>query len=616
MVQRMINAIGHRGPDDAGVLADEEGRVALGHRRLSIIDLSPLGHQPMCSGGGRYWIVYNGEVYNYLELRAELEAEGYRFVSGTDTEVVLAAYVRWGAQALHRLRGMFAFAVWDSGIADGRRVAPGHLFLARDRFGIKPMLYTQRDGVLAFASELKSLLASGMVRREVGRQAVWDYLSLGSVPQPRTILAEVRALPAGHWLRVEQGGEPHIESYWDIAERRSGPTQIPESRAEAVTELRRLLDDAARSHMVADVPVGAFLSGGLDSTAVVGLMSQFVSHPIRTYSIGFETEHGHLNELSWARTAAERFGTDHTEVVVTAEMLRDEYPRLIEAIDQPSLDGTNTYFVARATREGVTVSLSGIGGDELFAGYPQFRRFARARRLAPAGLPIRASFHGLDRFVPRRITHELEFVRHDPLARHATVRRLLREREKQEAVAPDLLRGFEPLGLGEVYRPMLARPLADIVAEVSYVELTGYLVNTLLRDADAMSMAHSLEVRPVLLDHPLAEFAFTLPGEWKLRGGATKRIFRDAVTDLVPEEIATRRKMGFEFPLSRWLSSAIGGRAVDALQSPEAHSIFSTAFLEEAVAAVKGGRAVGNRLWAYVTLVDWMRQNRCGVAEA
>jgi asparagine synthase (glutamine-hydrolysing) len=614
MIRRMTDALAHRGPDDSAILADAEAGVTLGHRRLSIIDLSPLGRQPMSDPRERYWIVYNGEVYNYRELRRELEAHGHRFRSETDTEVVLAAYAQWGADALARLRGMFAFAIWDTGRVEGERVAPPHLFLARDRFGIKPLLYSFQDGTLLFASELKSLLASGRVPRVLDRQAVWDYLSLGSVPQPRTILAAVKSLPAGHWLRMEAGRAPELQAYWDIACGAAAHPRPP-SREDAVRELRALLEDAARSHLIADVPVGAFLSGGIDSTAVVGLMSQLVSHPIRTYSIGFENRYQGLNELSWARRAAQRFGTEHTEVVITGDMLREEYPRLIASIDQPSLDGTNTYFVSQATRAGVTVALSGIGGDELFAGYPHFRRFERAGRLAPHGMPVRASFHRLERVVPRRITHALEFLRLGPLERHASIRRLMTEPEKIAATAQSFRRSQRLTELTGFYASRLRPGLADAVQEMSYVELTGYMSHTLLRDADAMSMAHSLEVRPVLLDHPLAEFVFSLPGEWKL-GGSAKQLFCDAIPELIPTEIANRRKMGFEFPLSAWLAGAVRDRAVDALESAEARAIFSGAFLRQSRDQVESGQVSGNRLWAYVVLVDWIRRTGCHLADA
>lgn len=607
VIHRMTTCLAHRGPDDHAYFIDVEEGVALGHRRLAIIDPSPRGRQPMADPQGRYRIIFNGEIYNFGALRAELESHGHVFSTGTDTEVLLAAYIRWGAGCLDRLRGMFAFAVWDSGRIKGTRMAEPSLFVARDRFGIKPLLYAYVDGVFCFASELRAILASGLVPRTVSRQSVWDYLSLGSVVQPRTILSHAAALPAGCWLRIIPGGSPQIQRYWDIAEA-ARPVAIGEQ--ESTRELRRLLDDAARAHMIADVPVGAFLSGGLDSTAVVGLMSQFVSHPIRTYSLGFETRHQRYSELQWAKVAADRFGTDHTEVVITDDEVKGEYDRLIDAIDQPSLDGTNTYFVSRAARCGVTVSLSGIGGDELLAGYPQFRGFVRAERLAPRGLRINADIHALERFMPRRIARALEFVTASPMERYATVRRLMTEREKERSTSAAFRAGFEPMSLAANYAEKLRSELGT-VAQVSYIELTGYMVDTLLRDVDAMSMAHSLEVRPVLLDHPLAEFAFGLPGELKISGTETKKIFRDAVRDLVPEEIGSRTKKGFALPLGEWLAGSMRSRAVDALESSEARAVFDRGFLQEAKSAVATGRLTDSRLWAYVVLLDWMSRNGC-----
>jgi asparagine synthase (glutamine-hydrolysing) len=607
----MTEAIAHRGPDDSGEFVDVEARIALGHRRLAVIDPSPLGHQPMDYADGRYRTVFNGEIYNFRELREELERAGCRFTTHTDTEVVLAAYATWGATAIERLRGMFALAIWDRG-HPGKGVPPS-LFLARDRFGIKPLLFSYHQGVFSFASELKSLLASGLIPRTVDRQAVWDYLSLGSVPQPRTILAHVQTLPAGCSLRIQPGERPRVEQYWDIADRaraqRSGRA-VP--RSEAIREVRRLLDDAARAHMIADVPVGAFLSGGIDSTAVVGLMSQHSRTPIKTYSVGFESRYSRYSELAWARLVAERYGTDHSEVIVTEAMVGAQYDDLVGAIDQPSLDGTNTFFVSQAARTGVTVSLSGIGGDELFAGYPQFRRILRAARLAPRGLPVGASLGAARRLVPNRVVAALAFLQAPPLERHASVRRLMTEAEKWGSTAPSFREDFDPVPLDHLYRQRM-RPDLDPVAQVSYDELTGYMLNTLLRDADAMSMAHSLEVRPVLLDAPLAEYVFSLPGDMKVAGNVGKKLFLDALGDLIPPEIATRRKMGFELPLAEWLGGTLAERAKNALQSPEARSLFSAEYLDAAGEVLREPRRGGMRLWSQVMLIEWMRLHRCTV---
>jgi asparagine synthase (glutamine-hydrolysing) len=606
----MLDRIAHRGPDDEGTWHDDARQVALAHRRLSIIDPTPAGHQPMSGAGGRLQMVYNGEVYNFAELRAELEALGERFRSHTDTEVIVAGYARWGADVLPRLRGMFAFALWDA--------EAGELFLARDRLGIKPLYWARtKEGAFAFASELTALLAGGVVSRRVDRQAVWEFLSCGAVAQPRTILADARALPAGHWMRV-RGGETETVRWWDLEaatrERRRGLAGIP--YAQAVDGVRERLRDAARAHMVADVPVGAFLSGGIDSTAVVGLASGLVSHPIRTFAVGFEARHAALSELKWARLAAERFGAEHTEVIVTAADAAESFDALVEGCDQPSLDGTNTWFVSRAARMDVPVSLSGLGGDELFAGYPHFRRFALGSRLAPAGAPmLGTAMDNFGRALPWAWRAELQSIAACPVERLAAVRRLMTEDEKARAVAPVLRGGME--APAERLRGLM-REGVDDVQQVSYVEASGYLRDTLLRDADAMGMAHGLEIRPVLLDHELAEYVFALPGRYKLAKGQTKRVLVDALAGVLPDEIARRRKMGFELPLNAWLGTVLRERARALLDGRAAREIFAPAYLAAQRAeldALAAGAKRLPRLWAHVALLAYLERHGLEMGE-
>ncbi len=615
VIKAMTDAIAHRGPDDQGIWVDATGPVALGHRRLSIIDLSPAGHQPMSYAGGRYWIAFNGEIYNYQALRAELEQRGHCFRSGSDTEVILAAYAEWGERCVERLRGMFAFALYDRGpgAIEGQPAVgdEAQLFLARDRFGIKPLYYAEANGVRLFASELKALLASGLVSRQTDTQALWDYLALGSVPQPRTLLAGVQALPAGHTMTVPLRGEPCIRRYWDVVENAmaAAPTVRKLGRVDASRELRRLLEEATRLHMIADVPVGAFLSGGIDSTSIVGLMSQHVSKPLRTYSVGFESRHQRLSELQWAKIAAERFHTEHTEVVVTGEQVAAEYDRLVDAIDQPSLDGTNTYFVSKATRAGVTVSLSGLGGDELFAGYPHFRWFRQIE--AWDRLPIgRSAKRPILRALRGRYAPPAHFLGKSLLERHATIRCLAGEAERRQMTAA-ALQGRGPLQpLTGLYERLLPAGL-DVVSQVSAVELRGYLCHTLLRDADAMSMAHALEVRPVLLDHVLAEFAMAMAPERKLDGRTAKLAFVDAVRDLLPEPIVTRPKRGFEMPLFQWLAGPLRERALGVLASPCAASVFGRDYLMQARAWLQSPQQEHVPLWAHVLLIEWLQRYRC-----
>jgi asparagine synthase (glutamine-hydrolysing) len=573
----MGDAVAHRGPDDSGVF--EDAGVAFAFRRLSIIDLSACGHQPMPYANGRYWIVFNGEIYNFAELRRELEAQGHRFVSHSDTEVILAGYAQWGGDVVQRLRGMFAFAIYDREVAE--------LFLARDRFGIKPLYFTVRNSTFLFASELKALLASGLVPRRLDLDALGVYLSLGSMPQPHSALAGVEMLPAGCVMRVRRDLTMTTSRYWNLAD----APPLDGKPADAPHRLRALLEEATRLHMIADVPVGAFLSGGIDSTAVVGLMTRASGQRIRTFSVGFAEADGSVtDEREWARLAAERFGSEHTEVVVTGDDVAAQFDRLVRAIDQPSLDGTNTFLVSQAAARELKVALSGLGGDELFAGYPHFRRLHRAARLGRIGRILR--------YVPGRFLRDRELITMTPAERYATLRVLVEE----DVANPQL--GLARTPLAALYAPLLNG--ADSIATTTYIETRRYLADTLLRDADAMAMAWSLEVRPVLLDHKLAEFAFALPAKLKL-GAINKPLLVDAVRDLLPPELLARRKTGFELPLQSWLIGALRERALDAFSSQTARTLFAQPFLAETVAMLRDRRRPPLRTWAYLVLVEWAR---------
>ncbi len=608
VIEAMIEVQAHRGPDDRGIFVDDAHQVALGNCRLSILDLSSAGHMPLRFSNERLWITHNGEVYNFRLLRAELARKGYVFTSGTDTEVILTAYVEWGAECLSRLRGMFAFAIYDGRERDGRE----RLFLARDRFGIKPLYWAQIGGVFLFASELKGLLASGLINRRLDHQAIWDYLSLGSVPPPRTMLVGVRALPPGHYMVVQQG-KVRIEQYWDLYKppEQSNPLASL-TLSEAALELRRLLEEATHLHMLADVPVGAFLSGGVDSTAIVGLMSRQVSRSLKTYSIGFEGAGKRFSELRWARIAAERFGTEHTEVIVTGEDVKLEFDRLIAAIDQPSVDGVNSYFVSKAARTGVTVALSGLGGDEFFAGYPQFRWFAWAEHLAPTGSPTLALLSPALAILPGRWRVPLRFLAARPLERHSSVRRIFTEREKR-SLAPSLLDGENTLQpTSRFYAPLL-HPEWDGVTQTTYVEARGYMAHTLLRDTDVMSMAHSLEVRVPFLDHVVAEFAFRLPGCFKLNGADTKIVLVRALSDLLPQAIMKRRKMGFQFPMRDWLAGPLRNRVHEVLCSRQAAYLFDQQRLFKVQTDVFEGKRSYIHLWLPTVLVAWAQLYGCSL---
>jgi asparagine synthase (glutamine-hydrolysing) len=547
---------------------------------------------------GGLHVVYNGEIYNFREIRGELQRMGMRFHTESDTEVLLASWQTWGPSCVARLRGMFAFGLWD----EDRR----ELTLVRDRLGIKPLYYAQVQDAFLFASEVRALLASGSVSRKLDRQAVWDYLAHGSVAEPHSIVRDVRALPPAHMLRV-CGGVTTVERYWDVVEATSGArAAAPPAYPEAVEELRRRLECATKYHLVSDVPVGAFLSGGIDSTGVVGLATEVSGSSIRTFSVGFGREHASMDELKWARLVADRFGTEHTEVVVSGAMVGNLLDRAAAALDQPSVDGTNTLVVSQAARQDVVVALSGLGGDELFAGYAHFARFARRARPNRSAQVLRnLAGERATAVLPGRVRSAISDLADTPAQRLAHFRMLGDDGSRRAAVASGFLGLFEPSSAAARTATLLREDL-DAVAQVSYAELNGYLRDTLLRDADAMSMAHGLEMRPVLLDHDVVEFAFSLPGEYKDDGGRPKRILVDALADLVPKAVVERRKMGFELPLASWLSGPLKGRALALLDSKAAGGLLSRDFRDLLRRQLHGRRGSSHRLWGVMILLAYI----------
>lgn len=602
VVEAMVEALHHRGPDGGAVWTDPEARVAMGHRRLAIIDLSEAGQQPMSDASGRYVVTFNGELYNYRALRLELEQAGETFRTHTDTEVLLVAWQRWGLDCLDRLRGMFAFAIWD------RHTRTLHA--ARDRFGIKPLYFAERDGGLVFASELRALLASGLVERRADPTALVDYLRYGAFRQPRTLLAGVHALLPGHWLRW-QDGRLTQGAWWDLETRTRSLRKALHgiSRADATAELRRLLEDAARHHLVGDVEVGGFLSGGIDSTAVVGLMTLASGRPVRTFAVGFTGQHARLSELEFARVAARRHGSIHTEVVIEDADVERAAEALTRDIDQPSIDGTNTWFVSRAVAGELRVALSGLGADELFGGYSHFRRIGLSARLAPGGW---TALSGLTKRLPARLRVPLETLQADEIERLAALRRLLDD-EAIASLAPTIA------AAGEDARAQVARllhPDLDTAAQVSAFEVSTYLRDTLLRDGDALSMAHSLEVRPLLLDHPLAEFAFALPSRLKHSLTRGKTIFVDSVRDLLPDEVVNRPKRGFELPLGDWLRGPLRERAMAAFMGAAADELLSRQGRAGLVDALSSQGPTPRHAWSLFMLLQYLDHHGISVDAA
>jgi len=570
----------HRGPDDSGVLEDE--RVTLGMTRLAIIDVSHAGHQPMTSPDDQIAIVYNGELYNFREERVLLEKLGYTFRSTSDTEVVLRMYEHYGDDFLLRMRGMFALAIHD------RR--HGRLLLARDQLGIKPLLYTTVRNQLIFASEIKALLASGLVEPEIDPVALRLLLTHGAIIQPHTILRGVKMLLPAHRLIVTAGQEPRVERYWSLGLDRSDLRA--QSYEEQIDAVRHALEESVRSQMVSDVPLGAFLSGGLDSSLLVALMAKHTSgERLKTFSVGFEAEGEHIDETDHAQTTAQFLGTDHSRVVVRGEDVRDRIEQIAYALDQPTVDGVNSYFVSAAARQRVTVAISGTGGDELFAGYPWFEQMAfeeTRRRAAPLKsaakslLTSLARQHVLDSLVPLRGGYRFGTWRDDAgfLVRYYAANPMFEAPWTARLLARDV-RSAAQAGRSPHHDLSAIDELLNgsVIERVTALCVRGYTANQLLRDIDAASMAHSLEVRVPFLDPVIADLALSLPDGAKLGGdprassdsprsyreAGTKRILLDVAKDLLPRGFDMRPKTGFSMPFKSWLKGPLRDVLLDTL---------------------------------------------------
>src|SRR6185437_6805016 len=553
LLGRMAQSQRHRGPDDEGIevlpTAIPGVGLALGQRRLSILDLSPAGHQPMHDPTSGLWTVYNGEIYNHLDLRKEL---GGQYRSTCDTETLLTALGRWGVEAVHRFHGMFAFAVWNP--------ARQELFLCRDRLGIKPLYYTQVGANFLFASELRALLATDLVPRRLDSDGLNGFLAFGAVQEPSTIVRGVRLLPAGHWLRVspsEGAGKP--QRYW------TPPFRLNESAAckgEPEEVIGGMVEEAVQCRLLSDVPLGAFLSGGIDSSVIVAAMARRQHKTIETFTLHF-TEKGY-GEGPYAEQLAALYKTRHTTEHVSANDLLAHFDEALDAADQPSTDVVNSYYVCKlARRAGLKVALCGHGGDELFGGYDNFRLIPRVLRLCAVPRRLRNLMgRVVGAMVPPRVATRkaanLLFSRADIYETYALARSMFWDEIRAELLErPEELRPAADIVRAAVSEEELAR---DPVNQVSQMELVLYLRNTLLRDADVCSMAHGLEVRVPLLDHRLVEYVAALPGRLKVGGIAPKRLLVRAMKDSLPPEIHTRRKQGFLIPYAIWIRGALKQR--------------------------------------------------------
>jgi asparagine synthase (glutamine-hydrolysing) len=597
----MASTLAHRGPDDAGAWESDAGDVALAHRRLSIIDLSPLGRNPMAGEDGRLWITFNGEIYNFLELRRELEAAGHRFRSHTDTEVILAAYAHWGLDCVDRLAGMFAFAIWDE---PKRR-----LWVVRDRLGKKPLYYAESRGTLRFASELKAIVADQAVPREIDPDAMRLYLRYGYVPSPHTIYAGVRKLPPAHFLLCENG-TVSVRRYWDPVPYALDRTSMTDADAEAELETR--LTTAVGQRMIADVPLGAFLSGGIDSSLIVALMQEQSAVPVKTFTIRFDDPE--FNEADHAAAVARHLRTEHHEETCDERQMLDVVDRLADMFDEPFADSSAvpTYLVSKIARGSVTVALSGDGGDELFLGYPRYRlQTQAAAALALPRAVRRAAALGADRLPTRRlrrIAHVLRSDEADPYAHFISWWR-------REDIAT--LTGQPPPD-GLAYADAMARS-AGLHREDrgGLVDLVSYLPEDILTKVDRASMAVGLEVRAPLLDHRVVEFALGLPSSVKHRR-RTKWLLRRLLDPRVPPALTDRPKMGFGVPLDRWFRGPLRAQMEDYVGGADLESLgldpgpvrrLWTAFL-------RGQSQRSDLLWQMFMLAAWSRRFRTAAITA
>ena len=609
-VARMNAAQRHRGPDDQGIWsrAFEQGEISFGNTRLAIIDTSSAGHQPMLDPETGNCITYNGETYNFQDLSALIRVNPR---SKTDTEVVLHCYKKLGSACFDRLRGMFALAIWD----ESKR----ELVLARDRFGIKPLYYYVTDHLLIFASELRALLATGLIPGKLSRSGLDSYLATGSVTAPLTIVEGIRQLPPGHSLRVKATDSGSLKctlTKFATDERRSSP---PETRAEAVAQVRADLEESIGTHLVSDVPLGVFLSGGMDSSALVALVSKVSAQPPKTFSVVFDE--AELSEEQYSRSVAQRFNTDHCEIRLGEDQLLEMLPEAIGALDQPSMDGVNTFVVSRVVKNaGVTVALSGLGGDELFAGYPSFRRALKLASM-PVGSRrvLRAAAVAVGSSFSRGSVRPEKFMQ--LVSSGGTPEEVYRiSRQLFPTKFWPQMNTDKNRSKPEQVRKGVNAPAGHIVNAISRLELEGYMANTLLRDTDAMSMAHSLEVRVPFVDVKVVNYVLSLPGEWKLKRGqmqAPKSLLADAVADLLPRDFLARRKMGFTLPFEKWMQGRL---------RPEISSVFEDAkqLAESGLVAdearelwrkfLRAPRAVGwSRPWSLFVLARWCQLNRVAI---
>jgi len=608
LLRAMCQTIVHRGPDDEGIFIEKN--VALGTRRLSIIDVEG-GHQPLSNEDGSIWIAYNGEVYNFPELRKELISLGHRFSTRTDTETIIHSYEEWGETFVNKLRGMFVFALWD------RRKE--RLILVRDRIGIKPLYYTLLDDkTLVFGSELKSILVHPDVRRTLSAHALDLFLTLEYIPAPFSIFKNIFKLAPGYLL-IYENGTVDIKKYWDIQPNKQPEIKFSKDNLAAVMdELYSLLKESVSLRLISDVPLGAFLSGGIDSSAIVGLMRELGASPLKTFSIGFED--ASYNELEHARRIAQKFSTDHEEFILRPQIL-DLTEKLVQHLDEPLGDFSifPTFLVSKMARSHVKVILSGDGGDELFGGYEHYQA-QKISQLNSIGFFQKPLYWAIKNFPPspkkkglwNKLRRYLEGLEHGPELRHLRWMMFLTQKDKQSLYSRELVNE-----LGGIQQIHELSPFEEYFQNIRdfdstngelYLDLKTYLADDILVKVDRMSMATSLETRVPLLDHKIVEFVSNLPGELKVKGLTTKWIFKKTMERLLPQETIYRRKEGFSIPIKHWLRKELKELMFDFLNESRIKSegLFNFAPIKHMMEQhLKGKENFSHQLWALLVFEIW-----------
>lgn len=601
ILSRMCFTLKHRGPDDEGIYINKASSVGLGHRRLSIIDLSSAGHQPMANEDKTIWIILNGEIYNYLDLKSELISKGHEFKSHTDTETIIHLYEEYGQACVKFLRGMFAFAIWDE-----RKQS---LLLARDRVGKKPLIYSYVNGVFCFASEFASLLESNLISKEVNYEAIHYYLTFGYIPAPLTIYKNVFKLSPAHSLILSER-KITIEQYWQL----DYSKKVKISEAEAAEEVLRLLKESVGIRLHSDVPLGVFLSGGIDSSTVVALMSQILHQKVKTFSIGFEEKD--FSELKYARNIAERFNTDHHEFIVRPKAL-EILPLLIERYGEPYADSSciPTYYVAQQTKQYVTVALNGDGGDELFAGYERYQAMLAAEKIPNIAKNIISGFaNSLPDSVNsknslRRIKRFLNGAVLPFQQRYIRWVGIFNDEQRRRIYSDEFLKMNPMVDSSNSMKPLSGnfRGLSTLDL-LLWTDTLNYLPNDLLVKVDITSMANSLEARSPFLDHKLMEFTASLPPEYKIKGLTRKYILKKTIRDLIPKENIYRRKMGFGVPVGEWFRNSMKEFLCETLLSQVAvgRGYFKPEAIKDMVIQhIKKKKDYTFHLWALLMLELW-----------